>query len=194
MSVVYVARENLRESLLRLWRRIGSHPAAQFSLTALGNELILEYGGASESVQAISTDAAGAYWGVTLPFLDPSKFATRLPVEDPLRITRTEHRIAVAGFSTIAVASDARGPLLNAELTELYERAARAADLLRQYGVGERDLLSLCEPATRPLCRFDAEEQAITKRVGEVWAELAPYGLDPYDLRKFVAARARATE
>ena len=181
-SSVLVSRSDLVQAL-RFIAAAGSRTkAGPAILRANGPIMILERAGQTQEIAAQGTAEFEAEFE-----LDFAKFASKLPADDPLEVGFDGAHISFGRYRHPAKPPVAQSALEAVAGRENQRRIARAVEILEPYLVKDIDLKPLC----REESKFTVGEQALTDRIAKAWAELAPYGVTPDDLKHLISANLK---
>ena len=95
----------------------------------------------------------------------------------------SRERISFGRYRHPETPAAAEIPLTAIAKKEKQRRISRAAQVLEPYFVNASDLNVLCGSESH----FAEGEQALTDRIAKAWAELAPYGVSPDDMKKLIS-------
>jgi hypothetical protein len=163
---------------------------------------------------AAEIPASGEWPGVAaVPAAMLRQLTKAFPEEDPLRLQADDQRFTVSRFSMPCerrpipappTSNSADAPNSLAEPKEgteggpparfsvghekkVGEILAKAANVLKPYGVSEADLRSLVEKhAAGRLNPLAGVETPVIKRIAEAWSLLAPLGVEPNEIKGLV--------
>lgn len=119
--------------------------------------------------------------------LDFDKLAHLLPVDDPLELGFDGTHISFSRYRHPAMCPSTEDPLDAIAEKEKRGRIVRAAQMLEPYFIKPEELEKVC--GTHSL--FSEVEQPLTERIAKAWAELAPYGVSPDNLKVLISEKLK---
>ena len=175
---VLVSRAALVQALRLISSGGSPSKAGPAILRAQGKTITLERAGHSQEMPVEGDADFEAQF-----YLDFARFASKLPADDPLEVGFDGTHISFGRYRHPATPASAESPLTAIAEKEKLRRIARAVQVLEPYFIKASDLTALCGSESR----FAEGEQALTDRIAKAWAELAPYGVSPDDLKKLIS-------
>jgi hypothetical protein len=181
-SVVTVSRADFVAAVRFVGHAGGKKQGGPATLSVKAGTLRLERIGLSQEMPV-----SGPAEFVCQFALNFALFAPKIPDQDPLEISfdgthlclhRYRHPAMVPRIAVLDEAFDEK---------ERLRRINRAAAALGPYFVTAADLLPICGDTSM----FSEGEQPMTERIAQAWAELAPYGVTPEDVKLVVSEKLR---
>lgn len=181
--IVTVSRADFVAAVRFVGHAGGKKKGGPAILTVSGGRLRLERVGLSQEMPA---DGAGEF---ACQFaLNFARFAAKIPDQDPLEVGFTGTHLRLHRYLHPAMAAravDASEEVFDQK--ERMRRINRAAAALGPYFVTAADLAPICGDSSM----FSEGEQPMVERIALAWAELAPYGVTPEDVKLVVSEKLR---